>query len=177
MNVSTLSKKTPTQVKELSRPTPKYDLYYVQAELNDMLEQLRAHPEIESKAHLFESREYSYAKFNQWKAKYEANTRVHDRIKKIEEIIESRLVQRGLAGKAIPMTIFLLKNYYNYTDQYQQKVDTTVTFKVVRGNRGEQPIIVPNTTQVIDQSPTAPTHTTTKHTNKTSKNTKTTHKK
>lgn len=111
-----------------------YDRTFILAELNDMLTELRAHEGWKSKAELFRDRPYSYSKFNGWKSKYDTNANIHERIKKIEEILESRLVEQGLAGKSIPMTIFLLKNYYNYTDQYQVKQDTSVTFKVTRGH-------------------------------------------
>lgn len=117
-----------------------------------MLEELKADETITSRAQLFKSRTYSSAKFSYWRRKYDTNRNIQEKLKKIEEIIEARLVERGLQGKAIPMTIFLLKNYYNYTDQYQTKVDSTVTFKV---NRGRTPIEAPLTVpkQIVDSKP------------------------
>lgn len=110
-----------------------YNEQFVRHELHEMLEELKADESIKSKAHLFRSRVYSSARFSDWRIRFDSNKSVREFIKKIDEIIESRLVEQGLSGKSIPMTIFLLKNYYNYTDQYQQKVDTTISFKVSRG--------------------------------------------
>jgi len=110
-----------------------YNDRFVTSELTSLLEECRTHEEIKSKAQLFRNRTYSGNQFSRWRNKYPTNMSIQDKLKKIEEILESRLVEQGLAGKAIPMTIFLLKNYYGYTDQYQQTVDTSVTFKVVRG--------------------------------------------
>lgn len=131
----TLTKHPKTAPITTTKPTKKvqYNDRFITSELTQMLEELMANEDITSRAQLFKYRPYSSAKFSYWKRRYETNTSIQEKLKKIEEIIESRLVERGLQGKAIPMTIFLLKNYYGYTDQYQHKVDNTVTFKVTRG--------------------------------------------
>lgn len=136
--MQTLVKPTHTKLQTNDKNVIKkyqYDRTFVLSELRSLVEELHTNTEIKSKAQLFRNRTYSYSRFNGWRAKYEGNANIHELLKKIEEILESRLVEQGLAGKSIPMTIFLLKNYYGYTDQYQTKVDTSVTFKVNRGTK------------------------------------------
>jgi hypothetical protein len=111
-----------------------------------MLQELLDNETIYTKAQLFKTRSYSYAKFNGWKGKYEGNVNIQEFIKKIEEVVEARLVERGL-NKFSPFIIFLLKNNHNYTDQYQQTVDTSISFKI---NRGSKRIEAVPTLPIID---------------------------
>jgi hypothetical protein len=137
--------KSITEHKEDYTPPIKYtyDRTFVAGELRSMISILDEHEDICSKASLFKYKPYSSSKFYHWRSKFSTNVRIHEYLKKIDEIIESRLVERGLAGKAIPMTIFLLKNYYNYTDQYQTKVDSTISFKVNRGTKVIEAVVKP----------------------------------
>ena len=111
-----------------------YDRTFILNELRLMLTQLLDDETIYTKAQLFKTRSYSYNKFNIWKSKYDTNVNIQEFIKKIEEVVEARLVQRGL-DKFSPFIIFLLKNNHNYTDQYQQTVDTSISFKINRGTK------------------------------------------
>lgn len=121
-----------------------YNATYFGYELKEMLAELIADESIKSKSQLLRNREYSSSKYYKMQMKFNTNPSVQELIKKIEDILESRLVEQGLSGKSIPMTIFLLKNYYGYTDQYQQQIDQSISFKVSRGS----------TRPVIDVTPT-----------------------
>ena len=133
----TMSKPTELVKQTAHKPIVKidYTITYVLRELSDMLDELRTQTDIKTKTQLFRDRPYSNKKFSEWSRKFEASKQVQEKLKKIEEILESRLVEQGLSGKSVAMTIFLLKNYYNYTDQYQQTVDTSISFKINRGTK------------------------------------------
>lgn len=141
----------PRVITKTSAPKPivkiDYTITYVLRELSDMLEELRTQTDIKTKTQLFRDRPYSNKKFSEWSRKFETSKQVQEKLKKIEEILESRLVEQGLSGKSVAMTIFLLKNYYNYTDQYQQTVDTSISFKI---NRGSKRIETVPTLPIID---------------------------
>lgn len=121
----------------------KYTPKFVYEELVSMIEYLKDNEEVCSKTQLLATREYSPSRFYGWCSKYSTNVRIHELLKRVDNTLESRLVTRGLNGKAIPMTIFLLKNYYNYTDQYQTKVDQTISFKVNRGMKTIESTVAP----------------------------------
>lgn len=136
---------TPLETSKLTR----YDANSATQELNEMIQYLQSNEHIMSKAQLFEMSKFTSSRLYKYKLKYQSVKRIQESLKKIEEIIEARLVNRGLNGKAIPMTIFLLKNYYNYQDKREIEQETTHIFKVTRGNqeitRGNQ-----ETRKVID---------------------------
>ena len=63
--------------------------------------------------------------WSDWKRKFKGNKIVSESIKRIDAHFESKLVEGGLSGDLnTTMTIFLLKNNYNYTDR--QQVESTV---------------------------------------------------
>ena len=112
-----------------------YDQTYIANELRRMITVLLDNDDVFSKAQLFTIMGYSSSKFYKLKAKFPNSPTIAELYKKVDEVLEGRLVYRGMQGKSIPMCIFLLKNYYHYTDQYQQQIDTSISFKVNRGNR------------------------------------------
>lgn len=141
-----LIKTTPLlKVKNPPKPKAKYKYteQYVSLELDTMLDDLAAHEQIKTKAELFETKEYSTKKFSQWRNKYSTSKRIDEKIKKIDDILESRLIKQGLTGKNFPFVIFLLKNHYGYQDKREVEQETTHVFKVTRGE----------TKKVIDMTP------------------------
>lgn len=130
-------------------PTPKYDLPWVKDELREMIHIILNDEEIKSKAQLFKLRGYSNKRFSEWRRKYDTNTYVQEYLKKIEEIIESRLIDHGLNAKNPAFVIFMLKNHYGYQDKREVETETTHVFKVSRGDVRS----LPNRGKVIDIQP------------------------
>ena len=132
-NTKDLIKRTP----DLAHPPHqayKYTPTFVANELRDMISILLADPAIMSKVQLFRERDYSSSRFYQWRAKYSESKLIHELNKKIDEILESRLIEAGLRGsRSVPMCIFLLKNHYGYSDRQEVQQNTNVSFKVTRG--------------------------------------------
>lgn len=62
--------------------------------------------------------------WSEWKDKFENEKTISESIKKIEQIFEDRIVTRGLKGDAnATMTIFTLKNNYDWKDKTEQDVN------------------------------------------------------
>lgn len=102
------------------------------------MDTLTAQEQIRTKVELFESRPYSPSKFSMWKNKYSTSKRIDEKIKKIDSILESRLIKQGLTGKNFPFVIFLLKNHYGYQDKREVEQETTHIFKVNRGELADR---------------------------------------
>jgi len=124
-----------TLVKTKPKPTQtyKYTVEYVKAELVDMIQALMEDETIKTKAQLFKVRSYSPSWFYRYTAKYGDNKRMQELLKKIDNILEARLLEQGLTGKNFPFVIFLLKNHYDYQDKREVETGVTHTFKVTRG--------------------------------------------
>jgi len=114
---------------------PKYDLPWLQSELRNIIDILLQDDTIKSKAQLFRNYQFSSTRFYRYISKYNDNKRVQEYTKKIDEILESRLIEHGLTGKNFAFVIFLLKNHYNYQDKREVETETTHVFKVARGNK------------------------------------------
>lgn len=66
---------------------------------------------------LFIGRDCSRQRFSEWKRDFSEYNEISDTIKRIEDILESRLVVGGLRNKLNPtMVIFTLKNKYNWSN-------------------------------------------------------------
>lgn len=117
-----------------------------------MLTELAAQEQIKTKVELFSTKEYSPSKFSMWKKKYSTSKRIDEKMKKIDSILEHRLIQQGLTGKNFPFVIFLLKNHYGYQDKREVEQETTHVFKVTRGQ------IQDKGRKVIDLTPPNQTH-------------------
>lgn len=119
----------------------KYTEQFVSKELDSMLELLTAHEQIQSKAQLFTYKEYSPSKFSMWRHKYSTSKRIDEKLKKIENILEARLINHGLTARNPAFVIFMLKNHYGYQDKREVETETTHVFKVSRGDvRGKKVI-------------------------------------
>lgn len=110
------------------------DRTYVNNELRAMLAYLKEHEDVYTKVELFRSRDYSLNRFSEWNRKFGDNPRTRELFKKIEEILEARLIVKGLKAPNPAFIIFLLKNNYGYQDKREVETEHTHVFKVTRGD-------------------------------------------
>lgn len=77
--------------------------------------------------------------WSEWERKFQDNDVVSESIKRIEQIFEDRIVTRGLKGESNPtMTIFTLKNNYDWKDKTEQ--DVNVKGKIAYSDMTEEQI-------------------------------------
>lgn len=108
----------------ITKPT-KYTREFVLSELQMMERQVINDLGIFFIGQLFESREYSRQRFSEWTKKFENDEEISDIIKRIEELLETRLVTGGLTSALNPtLTIFTLKNKHGWKDK--SEVENTV---------------------------------------------------
>jgi hypothetical protein len=100
-----------------------YTEEFVLSELNDMLIEVRNDLGMFFVGQLFENRNYSRQRFSEWEEKFKDNAEITDTKKRIEELLETRLVTGGLTSALNPtLTIFSLKNKHNWKDAQQQDI-------------------------------------------------------
>jgi hypothetical protein len=100
----------------------KYTSDFVLKELNSMLKDLEndKEKEIVFKGQLFLNRDYSRQRFSEWAKDFEDDLKITEAIKKIDDILETRLVMGGLNKKLDTiLTIFCLKNNYGWVDKHK----------------------------------------------------------
>lgn len=129
------TKNTPSNL-AAKQPNPlrnyKHDSTWAIAELRSLLEAAQNDKQIISKIQLFAPKPYSNHQFKNWRTRYDTVPKIQELSKKIEEVIESNLIYKGMsANPAFP--IFLLKNHYNYQDKREVATDHNYTFTVSRG--------------------------------------------
>lgn len=108
------------------------DSVWINKELQSMIEILQENQQIISKVQLFAPKSYTNSQFSVWRNKYQSIPSIQNKLKKIEEHLESHLITAGMTkNPAFP--IFLLKNHYGYSDKREIAQDTTHTFIVKRG--------------------------------------------
>ena len=113
----------------------KWTIDYVNEELDMVLDKLLSDPMIITYKDLFETRPYTTQSFNYYVNKFghqdspEFDPALHEKVVKIKEILENRLVDAGLHYKTQPIfTIFLLKNKYEgYEDKKVVEHDHKIT--------------------------------------------------
>jgi hypothetical protein len=72
---------------------------------------------------IFEELPYSIQRFSEWAETFKENEEISETIKRIKNILESRVNVAGLKGKANPtMVIFNLKNNYNWRDKQETEL-------------------------------------------------------
>lgn len=121
--------------KPVKRAGYKYTEQFVSKELDSMLELLEGSEQIYTKTQLFALKPYSPQKFSQWRGKYGQSKRIPEKLQRIENILEARLVSKGLRDPRVTgFVIFLLKNNHGYTDRREVETETTHVFKVTRGD-------------------------------------------
>lgn len=96
----------------------KYTRDFVLAELQDMHSQVLNDLGIFFVGQLFEGRDYSRQRFSEWSEAFKKDDEISDTIKRIEELLETRLVTGGLTSALNPaLTIFTLKNKHSWKDK------------------------------------------------------------
>lgn len=100
----------------------KYTREFVLAELHNMLHETGNDLGVVFIGQLFESRDYSRQRYSEWKEKFKKDDEISDTIKRLEELIETRLVTGGLTSALNPaITIFTLKNKHHWKDKSEQE--------------------------------------------------------
>lgn len=103
-------------------------------ELRALIEKLMEDESIKTKVQLFKDSKFTVSWFYKRGRKYADYPRTQSLIKKIDEILEARLIDHGLHKANYGFVIFLLKNHYGYQDKREVETETTHVFKVTRGD-------------------------------------------
>lgn len=101
----------------------KYTREFVLSELKNMSLEISRDAGIYFIGQLFDNRDYSRQRFSEWATKFKNDDEISDIIKRIEGILESRLVTGGLKSELNPtITIFTLKNKHGWHDKTEQEI-------------------------------------------------------
>lgn len=113
----------------LTKPTI-YTSEFVLIEVQSILAEIQSDPEIFYLWQVFEKRGYSQQRFSEWRDTFEGSEEISEAIKKIKEILETRVVVGAMKKELhVTMTIFHLKNNYKWTDKREdsQNSDNNIT--------------------------------------------------
>jgi hypothetical protein len=103
----------------ITKPTT-YTADFVLEELKTMLNEIKENKDIVYKGEVFENKAYSRQRFSEWASAFKDNQEISDTIKKIDEILETRAVKRGIDLKGnSSFLIFHLKNNYGWRDKQE----------------------------------------------------------
>jgi len=109
----------------ITKPTI-YTEKFVKEELENILAFVLENKDIIYLGEIFEDKPYSRQRYSEWANNFKDNEDISDTIKRIDDILESRVNVAGLKGKAnATMVIFNLKNNYDWKD----KTETDLTTK------------------------------------------------
>jgi len=113
----------------MSKKKPsRYTKKFIVSELNSLLNHILADESILFKGQLFINKDYSRQRYSEWRRDYRNDQKISDTIKRIDEILESRVVVGALTKELQPsMAIFHLKCNYMWNDtpnQSNQFLDT-----------------------------------------------------
>ncbi len=101
----------------ITKPT-KYTREFVFQEVRSMLADIRKSPDIFFLGQVFETKDYSMQRFSEWKKDFEDDEEISEAIKKIREVLESRVVVSAMKKELNPaMVIFHLKNNHWWRDK------------------------------------------------------------
>lgn len=104
----------------ITKPTI-YTPDFVLNEVQSILSEIQGELEIFYLWQVFEKRPYSLQRFSEWKKEHEDNEEISEAIKKIKEILETRVVVGAMKKELhVTMTIFHLKNNYKWTDKREE---------------------------------------------------------
>lgn len=107
----------------------KYSVDFVSQEVTKLYKELNENKSIIFIGQLFEDKEYTRQRFSEWDG---MNEYISDTIKKIRDLLETRVVAGAMQGELNPtMTIFHLKNNYKWKDQ--TAIDHTTGGKEIKG--------------------------------------------
>lgn len=105
----------------ITKPTT-YTPDFVLNEVKSILAEIQSDPEIFYLWQVFEKRGYSQQRFSEWKNDFKDNEEISEAIKKIKEILETRVVVGAMKKELhVTMTIFHLKNNYKWTDKREEE--------------------------------------------------------
>ncbi len=108
----------------ITKPTI-YTPEFVLVEVNSILTEIQSDSEIFYLWQVFEKRRYSQQRYSEWKKEHDGNEEISEAIKKIKEILETRVVVWAMKKELhVTMTIFHLKNNYKWTDKGRENQDT-----------------------------------------------------
>ncbi len=110
-----------------------HDRSWLNKELNKQINLIKEDNSICTKPELFQHFKYSSHQFGAWASRYSLTPSVSDSLKKRDELLEARLVQRGWGRGNPAFVIFLLKNNHGYVDNREIDTNHHVTFNVNRG--------------------------------------------
>lgn len=100
-----------------------YTEEYVKEQLSYILDTILSNKDIIYIGEIFEDLPYSRQRYSEWAKKFENIIEISDTIKRIDDILESRVNVAGLKGKSNPtMTIFNLKNNYGWKDKIENEL-------------------------------------------------------
>lgn len=118
----------------------KYTREFVLLELKDMHKQVLNDLGVFFIGQLFENRDYSRQRFSEWSNVYKKDSEISDIIKRIEELLETRLVTGGLTSALNPtLTIFTLKNKHSWKDKNETDLTSNgETLGAIDATRAEQ---------------------------------------
>lgn len=107
-----------------TKPTT-YTKEFVKEQLDFILEEILTNKDIIYIGEIFETLPYSRQRYSEWAKAFEDVDEISDTIKRIDDILESRVNTAGLKGKANPtMAIFNLKNNYGWKDKNETDITT-----------------------------------------------------
>lgn len=107
----------------ITKPT-KYTERFVLREVRSILTEIKNKPEIFFLGQIFEEKVYSMQRFSEWREKFTDNEEISETIKKIKELLETRVVVGAMKRELHPtLSIFHLKNNYKWIDK-QDSEDT-----------------------------------------------------
>lgn len=112
----------------------KYTREFVANELRNMVQEAKECEDYVFINQLFINRPYGRQRFSEWRKTHSNDEEISDAIKKIEDILENRLVVGGLKGKFNPtIAIFTLKNKYGWSNQ--EKIEQYSAFNLLVENK------------------------------------------
>lgn len=113
----------------------KYTREFVLSELENMLNQATNDLGIFFIGQLFEDRNYSRQRFSEWSGEFKNDSEISDTIKRIEGLLETRLVTGGLTSALNPaLTIFTLKNKHGWKDKTEIDAKVEKIVPILGGN-------------------------------------------
>lgn len=117
----------------------KYTEDFVTGELKYFLRLLEEDSDLVYKGQLFLDRDYSIQRLSEWKTNFADCQYISETIKKIEEILETRAVERGLHSKGnTTFLIFFMKNQYGWKDVHENVEKKIITLKDIKNASNEE---------------------------------------
>lgn len=102
----------------------KYTPEFVLQEVQNMIQETQENTEIFYLGQLLEKREYSMQRFSEWRKDFHDHEEISEAIKRLKDLLETRIVVWAMKKELHPtISIFHLKNNYQWTDKPQPKAD------------------------------------------------------